>query len=393
MRRPSFNVMAKSPSILSAERSPAATVAIVVLCLLGLVQLGTLAMTAWEKLVPAPAKPAPVAAVDLPVSAGLPPLPSLNTGSLPPLPSLPGTAALSLPPLPAPAPAVAASLPSASLPAPSYLLPPPVSASLPPVAAALPQPAEPIKPTSPRRSKTGNLQVDELIEVAIDSRALEDMEGAIQALERAELLLPDHPAVLREKALTLGRMGKQDQAQALWDRAKTLSLGGAAPAPTAVVSATAGTFPPPTTSGQGGSLSLGDCQIVPDATVTTGQKLVVKVPVRSTPGSTIDPSLMNLDVFFYDRVDGTRVENTKADPPVFSFDMPMDFATGEEVVSVVYHMPKLSAEEEAEIGRREFYGCVVKLYYQQKLLSTTAEPRDLLNQSGTSSGTALPTAQ
>jgi hypothetical protein len=127
--------------------------------------------------------------------------------------------------------------------------------------------------------------------------------------------------------------------------------------------------------------------------VTTGQKLVVKVPVRSTPGSTIDPSLMNLDVFFYDRVDGTRVENTKADPPVFSFDMPMDFATGEEVVSVVYHMPKLSAEEEAEIGRREFYGCVVKLYYQQKLLSTTAEPRDLLNQSGTSSGTALPTAQ
>ena len=51
------------------------------------------------------------------------------------------------------------------------------------------------------------------------------------------------------------------------------------------------------------------------------------------------------------------------------------------------------AEEEAEIGRREFYGCVVKLYYQQKLLSTTAEPRGLLNQSGTSSGTALPTAQ
>jgi len=390
MRRPSFNVMAKSPSILSAERSPAATVAIVVLCLLGLVQLGTLAMTAWEKLVPAPAKPAPVAAVDLPVSAGLPPLPSLNTGSLPPLPSLPGTAALSLPPLPAPAPTVAASLPSASLPPPSYSLPPPVSASLPTVAAALPTPAEPTKLTSPPRSKTGNPQVDELIEVAIESRALEDMEGAIQALERAELLLPNHPSVMREKALTLGRMGKQDQAQALWDRAKTLSSGGTAPAPPVNASA----FPAPTTSsGPGGPLSLGDCQIVRDATVTTGQKLVVKVPVRSAPGATIDPSMMNLDVFFYDRVDGTRVENTKADPPVFSFDMPMDFATGEEVVSVVYHMPKLSAEEEAEIGRREFYGCVVKLYYQQKLLSTTAEPRDLLNQSGTSSGTALPTAQ
>lgn len=383
MRRPSFNDMAKSPSILSAERSPAATVAITVLCLLGVVQLGTLARVAWEKFVPAPPVAAEKAVPPLPTvpslaltaASALPPLPDLGKTSLPPLPSVPG--ASSLPPLPAPQPLASASLPppvSASLPAPSANLPPVV-----PQAAAVPPPPQ---------SKTGNPQVDELIEVAIDSRALDDMTGAMQALERAELLLPDHPTVLREKALTLGRMGRQAQAQALWDRAKSMS-GAGQPSPG---SAASGALPPPATMGGQGPLSLGTCRVERDLSVTSGQKLVVKVPVRSQPGVTIDPSAMNLDVFFYDLVDGTRVENTKADTPVFSFDLPVDFATGEEIISVVYHMPQLSPQEEAEIGRREFHGLVVKLYYQQKLVSTTAEPRGLLTPSGAAAGTLLPAA-
>ena len=397
MRRPSFNDMAKSPSILSAGRSPAATVAITVLCLLGLVQLGTLARVAWEKFIPAPPVAVPSGAPALPAvpspaltaSSGLPPLPDLGQTGLPPLPSLPG--ASGLPPLPAaPQPLASASLPPPS-PAPASASLPPPAADLPPVMPQQPVPAPatqaaPPAPAAPR-SKTGNAQVDELIDVAIDSRALEDMPGALQALERAELLLPDHPAVLREKALTLGRMGQQAQAQALWDRAKSLAGGQPSSGAASSFAPPAATFP----SGQG-PLTLGTCRVEPDATVTNGQKLVVKVPVRSQPGVTIDPAAMNLDVFFYDRVDGSRVENTKADTPVFSFDMPVDFASGEEVISVVYHMPKLSPQEEAEIGRREFHGFVVKLYYQQKLVSTTAEPRGLLTQSGASAGTPLPAA-
>lgn len=390
MRRLSFNDMAKSPSILSAERSPAATVAITVLCLLGVVQLGTLAKTAWQKFVPAP----PVVAVvksappllaapgpALTTSSGLPPLPDLSRTSLPPLPSVPGASGLS--PLPAPPPTVAA-LVSQPQPQASASLPPPV-ADLPPVAA--PQPAA---VAAPPRSKTGNAEVDELINVAIDSRALEDMPGALQALERAELLLPDHPTVLREKALTLGRMGRQAQAQALWDRAKSMS-GAGQPAAGYTASGAPST-PAPLGGGGQGPLTLGACHVEKDLSVTNGQRLVVKVPVRSQPGVTIDPAAMNLDVFFYDLVDGLRVENTKADTPVFSFDLPVDFASGEEIISVVYHMPKLSPQEEAEIGRREFHGLVVKLYYQQKLVSTTAEPRGLLTQSGAAAGTQLPAA-
>lgn len=390
MRRPSFNDMAKSPSILSAERSPAATVAITVLCLLGLVQLGTLAKTAWEKFVPAPPVAAEKAAPPLPstpspaltASSALPPLPELGRTSLPPLPPLPSVPGASgLPPLPAPAVTPAPVNVPTPRPLASASLPPPMPA---PATASLPQ-AQPKAPVP--RSQTGNAQVDELIDVAIESRALEDMPGALQALERAELLLPDHPAVLREKALTLGRMGRQAQAQSLWDRAK--SLAGGQPSPSAASSGG-----PPSASSQGGQgpLMLGTCRVEPDLTVSSGQKLVVKVPVRSQPGVTIDPAAMNLDVFFYDRVDGSRVENTKADTPVFSFDLPVDFASGEEIISVVYHMPKLSPQEEAEIGRREFHGFVVKLYYQQKLVSTTAEPRDLLTQSATAAGTPLPAA-
>lgn len=397
MRRLSFNDMAQTPSILSAERSPAATVAITVLCLLGVVQLGTLAKTAWRTFVPAPPVAAAPVAPALPAmpspglatASGLPPLPDLGQTALPPLPALPVTTGL--PPLPVPAmqaaPAPRPPVSSASLPAPTVDLPPVVPQPALPTPSVATAPA----PVAPR-SKTGNPQVDELIDVAIDSRALEDMPGALQALERAELLLPDHPVVLREKALTLGRMGREAQAQALWERAKYMVGGNAAPAANAAPHRSAA--PLPLSSAQEGlsPLVLGECRVEPDPTVTTGQKLVVKVPVRSQPGATIDPSAMNLDVFFYDRVDGSRVENTKADTPVFSFDMPVDFASGEEIITVVYHMPKLSPQEEAEIGRREFHGFVVKLYYQQKLVSTAAEPRGLLTQSGAAAGTLPPPA-
>ena len=50
MGRRRFNVMAKSNAILGSERSAAASVALVVLCALGLVQLGTLIQSGLARL-------------------------------------------------------------------------------------------------------------------------------------------------------------------------------------------------------------------------------------------------------------------------------------------------------------------------------------------------------
>jgi hypothetical protein len=217
----------------------------------------------------------------------------------------------------------------------------------------------------------------------------------MQALERADLIMPDNPTVLREKALTFGKLGQADKAQQLWDRISRLGPGaGATSAPTSPGLPAPEPLPGnslnnafASLSGGGnassmGPLSLGECSVVPDATVVRGQKLVLNKPVRTRPGTTVGVNDWNLDVFFYDRVDEVRVEPTKSDPVVYSFDMPVDFATGEEVVKAVYQMPELSPQDIANNGHREYYGYVVKLYYQHRLMSTAASPRDLLTNPG-----------
>ena len=256
---------------------------------------------------------------------------------------------------------------------------------------------------APKIPKTGNAQVDELIDVAAQSRELNDAAGAMQALERADLIMPDNPTVLREKALTFGKLGQADKAQQLWDRISRLGPGaGATSAPTSPSLAPPEPLPGnslnnafASLSGGGnassvGPLSLGECSVVPDATVVRGQKLVLNMPVRTRPGTTVGVNDWNLDVFFYDRVDEVRVEPTKSDPVVYSFDMPVDFATGEEVVKAVYQMPELSPQDIANNGHREYYGYVVKLYYQHRLMSTAASPRDLLTNPGGPSAEPAP---
>jgi hypothetical protein len=261
-------------------------------------------------------------------------------------------------------------------------------------------------------AKTGNAQVDELIEVAVQSRDLNDADGAMQALEKADLMLPDHPVILREKAITFGKLGRADKAQVLWD--KVARLGPGAGATSAPGAADAPPSPPPPFSGPGsatgdapsslnrafgtgsagspsspGPLSLGPCEVVHDATVIKGEKVLVKIPVHAVPGTAIAVTDWNLDVLFYDRVDEARFEPTNSDPVAMTFDMPVDFKSGTEVVNAIYHMPELTAAEVANIGHRAFGGYVIKLYYKNRLMSTAASPRELLSgSSGQGSGPA-----
>ena len=187
-------------------------------------------------------------------------------------------------------------------------------------------------------------------------------------------------------------MGQVDKANALMDRAASLG-----PATSSALPASSST-PPPSSGLAGafgagavsGPLSLGQCSVARDLTDTTGEKVILKIPVHSAPGAAISTNDWNIDVFFKDKVDGMRIEDTKSDPPVYSFDMPVDFQTGEEVVTVVYHMPKLTDKETIEFGQRAFYGYVAKLYYQGRLMGSAAAPRELLTQTDGGSPAANP---
>ncbi len=384
--------MAKPDAILRADRSAASHVALLVLCGLAALQLVLLGHAFWlnhrtaqalddpQVLAalggpPPAAQPTPPTIRSLNVPSGLPPLPGtsapvspLTAGALPPLPPLPGTAART-------APGTARSVP---------FTPPPQSSN--PVSRA------PSPPPAPSIPSTGKPEVDSLIEVAVQSRDLGNDEGALKALDRADLILPDNPIVLRQRAITLGKLGQTDKANAIWTRLSQTSApagvspASSAPSPGVLPPVTPPAAPPPDglsaafgAQNAGGPITIGTCLLGRDPAAGKGETVILKVPLRSVPGAVIDQDKLQLDVFFYDKVDDQRVEPTQSDKPVYSYDPPFNqFKTGEEVVKVVYHMPELTPQEIASIGRRQFYGYVVKLYYLNRLAGSAAAPRELL---------------
>lgn len=396
--------MTKPGIILSSNRSAAASVAVAILCVLGLVQLVSLAHTGWQawrgtRLIRS------ASAVEQETNTVLTPQAiallapqktrsSFDAGSLPPLPAIPGAAKLMLSSKsPSAAPATDALPPLPKLPGELALRPqpalPPLRESrstppLPPTRVLTPDTAplpQPVPRPAAQRPTTGNEEVDELLEAAQLSREANLNDDALKALERADLILPDHPLVLRQKALTFSKMGQVERANGLFDRAALMGPLTAAPgSPTKVTANAPGNLSnafgaaAPT-----GPIALGQCTIARDPSDTTGEKVILKLPVRSAPGASISANDWNVDVFFFDKVDDVTIEPTKSDPPVYSFDLPVDFQSGEEVVTVVYHMPRLSEKELSEFGHRAFHGYVAKLYYQGRLMASAAAPRELMS--------------
>jgi hypothetical protein len=129
------------------------------------------------------------------------------------------------------------------------------------------------------------------------------------------------------------------------------------------------------------ALSLGACQANRDATITNGEKVLLQIPILRQGEQVIDPSQVDIDVYFFDRVNGEKVAQTIADEPVSTWaSAPVDWSgLGEEPLNVTYFLPPLTPGEIAAHGRRSYHGYVVRLYYQNKLQDVAAEPRDLLD--------------
>jgi hypothetical protein len=420
MHRLGFKYMTKSPAILAPEKGTANTAAIAVLGGFALVQLIVVLCSIWPAVVPVEnlqkafsrpgvsplATPAATIAVPevLPQASPtnkltIPSLPggmAMPRGGQPSLPTagaktfsnpLPPSAASPVPPLPS------SVLPNATLPT----LPLPVA-----VAPSTPLPTLPKSgvsaplsaPTSPPASRTGNPQLDELVDTAQQLRELQQYSGAVEALERADLIAPDNAIVLRELMVTYQLLGQTDKAKAIRDRIQQLRGNGSAETAIPSMSADAmralasrDSAAAKTTAD--GPLRLGEIEVLHDATMLKGQRLALRVPLIAAPGQVIDHNQWRLDVFFYDQVKGVPAYPSIANPPVTTDDGACDFKQGgQEVVKVIYELPELSPADVAEFGQRTYLGYVVKLYYQNKLMSQAADPVTLFNYRAPGSSTA-----
>ena len=391
------------------------------LCVLAVVQ-----MSLAFKLLTAPPSPAagasPMAAAPALTSAQPSVVPEIGQIALPPsaasAPPLPG----SLMPAPTPAAPVSNAPPpigsfdkigaAAPMPAPSYIpQAPPVAVT--PVVPAAPAPAMPgtpqdfappsasgtqasgFKTTAPPgpNSKpdaaTALLRdVNYVITAAQELRGLSDMQGTLELLRKADELTPDHPAIIAEMAQTYEQMGITAKATDAWRRIQLLGATKAGSyfelASRRLGAGSAGVATPALSAPSGADgekfLRLGACRATRDFEVPTGERYVLHVPISRAGNRPINAQELNLEVFFFDRVNNQTVAQTIAPEPVESWQTaPVDWnGTGEEVLDVVYHLPALSAAEIQQHGRRSYYGYMLRLYYNNKLQDVAAEPRDLL---------------
>ncbi len=363
-------------SIFSADRGRASQTALGILCALVVVQMGLMAQLLFKDVPVVQKEPVPKGGIDLttpPVTISPPPVGQLAAApAMSPAVSAP-TAGFGPPPI-------------GSFQAPAAPAPATTPKSVPPAATKPTQAIVPT-PTATKTSETSsNMPLPEMVDLAKKVRGLGDMQGALEVLKRADLQYPASPEVMSETAQCYEQMGLAEKASALWKQLATMDSGRAAgfgdlakrkmQATTGLdaADATMTGFAPKV-------LSLGACQANRDPSVGNGEKVVLRVPILRQGNAVIDPSQVDIDVYFFDRVNGEKIAQTIADEPVSTWGaLPVDWSgVGEEPLDVAYFLPALTPGEIAAHGRRSYHGYVVRLYYQHKLQDVAAEPQDLLD--------------
>lgn len=270
---------------------------------------------------------------------------------------------------------------------------PSISAAVP--VSLPPQPLPSIQPASGTASRPNparaisNPQVKEMVEAARAVRKLGDMPAALESLRAADLREPNHPEILSEIAMTYEAMGLGEKSEATWRSVLAMGEQEAGGYYTLAKAKMEGREALTKTTDRN-PISLGACQIIPDKSVIKGQRLSLRVPIIAAPGAEIDPTQMDIHVYFFDKVGTDRIEPTRADPPTQNWvTAPVDWKDGEEMVDFVYNMPELRPDQVRDLGgKRSYYGYVVKIFYQDRLMGLQAEPSSLADFKPQSAGPA-----
>jgi hypothetical protein len=123
-------------------------------------------------------------------------------------------------------------------------------------------------------------------------------------------------------------------------------------------------------------LGLGEVNRV-DKPEFTGTRFRLRIPIKTAPGEKINVADVDIQVFFYDEVDGKTIVQTDADLSYEWASLPIDWTAGEpETLEVQYsRQPPLAKGPKTE--QREFFGYIIRLYHQGEIQDARAEPESL----------------
>jgi hypothetical protein len=105
-----------------------------------------------------------------------------------------------------------------------------------------------------------------------------------------------------------------------------------------------------------------------------GERVTVEIPIGSTGNESVDPSALEVYVFFFEMTDNGKIEQTSSQDIHYQWLGQPTWANGPERLEVIYTRMDGNAEE-----IRKFYGYIVRIYYRSRLQDVTARPRTLMD--------------
>ena len=224
-------------------------------------------------------------------------------------------------------------------------------------------------------------EVLELIEVARALRGDGDTAGALGKLREADNRMPATPRILWELSVTYKAMALEEKAQEALVRLVDLGPeAGGEYYQIAKLSVDAEISQK--TAGKPANFSYGRIVTSTQADNSDGERVLVKMAIKSHLGYAVAPEDIAILIEFYDLVNGTEVEKTRSNTPTSHWPtQPVNWTEpATEIIEWQYHMPMLTAREIADFGKRRYYGFIARLYHKDKLQDVYAEPRILLAQ-------------
>tara|TARA_R110000850_G_scaffold9033_24_gene33386 strand:+ start:1279 stop:2541 length:1263 start_codon:yes stop_codon:yes gene_type:complete len=219
--------------------------------------------------------------------------------------------------------------------------------------------------------------LERLVSTGEELRAAGNMPSALQALREAEAALPEHPRILGGMAATFSQMGLDAKAESYWEQ--LLALGpvrGGAYYDLAKRQLQGEREVPAASDRQ--VMSIGEIKVDEQSPGAEGQRVSLRIVIDADVALRPNGADLSLLVYFYDQVDGKRVETSTADTSYLYPTEPYDWQiNGTEEILVIYNQPIFSEEQARELGERKYYGYAIELYYHDRLQDRVLMPEDI----------------
>lgn len=222
-----------------------------------------------------------------------------------------------------------------------------------------------------------NPRVERLVQESRTYQLEDDMMRAMLKLDEAERLDSTEPAVIYQKALLFEEMGMFPKAANNYQKIQQMGIKAGSYYRLAAAKLIKG-------MGRGvqkSALAIGPLKSRKAIGALSGKHVDVSITLLARPDKVIDAQDVEVQVHFYDRVNGLQIKPADATSKITHVwaDNNVDWKeTGnEETLTVAYTIPEADPTDVHLLGRREYYGYVVELLYNGEVIDQQAQPRRL----------------